>query len=229
MVDIRSNTQQPLFQNVLSLASANGLFYWTDGGEVLAEDYHEDYHTYFHNHYLASKNRSYIGVFVDLPTSQPVPVPVNPPVQVQAVLGGHVAKISWRPPHIVGGQGKGAWQNWFYEVQVRNEKTGEIITRKGINNTAYYAIDGLQDDTNYLIKAAAYTSSGNGPWSSEFRGKTLKTPENGIYPSILWSASEGLVESDVTGEEVEVLISQENMKVVIRLNLENVFTYFILL
>lgn len=213
MADLRSNTQQPLFQNVISLAFANGLFYWTNGEEVLTEDYHEEYHTYFHNHYLGSRNRSYVGVYIDLPSSQPIPVPVNPPIQVQAILGGRVAKISWQPPHIVGGQGKGAWQSWSYELQIKNEQTGEIITKRNINNSTYFTVDDLDEDTEYIIKSAAYTSSGNGPWSSEFKGRTLKTPKSGRYPSILWSASEGLLESDVTGDEVETLIAHEKLKV----------------
>lgn len=178
----------------------------------MTEDYHEEYRTYFHNHYLGSNNRSYISVSVDLPTSQPIPVPVNPPIHVQAVLGGHVAKTTWQMPHLVGGQGKGAWQNWSYELQIKNEKTGEIRTRREINNTTFYTIEDLDDDAEYVIKAAAYTSSGNGPWSSEFRGKTLRIPKNGQYPTILWSAAEGLLQSDVTGEEVETLLSQENLK-----------------
>lgn len=212
VIDLRANTQQPKFQNVLSLAIANGLFYWTDGDEILTEDYHEEKHTYFHNHYLGSKNRSYISVSIDLPTSQPIPVPVNPPIHVQAVLGGHVAKTTWQIPHLVGGQGKGAWQNWSYELQIKNEKTGQVKTYREISNATFFSVEDLEDDTEYVIKAAAYTSSGSGPWSSEFRGKTLKTPTNGRYPVILWSAAEGLLESDVTGDRVETLISQENLK-----------------
>lgn len=34
VLDLRANTQRPMFQNVTSLASVNGLFYWTNGKEV---------------------------------------------------------------------------------------------------------------------------------------------------------------------------------------------------
>lgn len=88
-----------------------------------------------------------------------------------------------------------------------------MITQTDIINTTYCTIDGLSGDSDYVIKVAAYTSSGIGPWSSEFRGKTLRTPRNGDYPMILWSAAEGLLQSDVTGDEVENLVSAENMKV----------------
>lgn len=126
VVDLRSNTQQALFRNVTSLAIANGLFYWTNGDEVFAEDYHEGQDTYFHNHYPGLTDRSYVSVAVDLPASQPIPVPVNPPIQVQAVLGGHLAKITWQTPHLVGGQGKGAWQSWTYELQVRFREMTQV-------------------------------------------------------------------------------------------------------
>lgn len=70
----------------------------------------------------------------------------------------------------------------------------------------------MKDNTEYVIKTAAYTSSGTGPWSSEFKGKTLKRPLNDKYPSIIWSASEGLLTSDVIGENVQTLIHKANMK-----------------
>lgn len=49
--NLRNNTQQPRFENVVSLAMANGLFYWTNGKGVLTEDYHSASNTYFHNFY----------------------------------------------------------------------------------------------------------------------------------------------------------------------------------
>lgn len=122
VTDVRTNTQQALFRNVTSLAIANGLFYWTNGDEVFAEDYHEGQDTYFHNHYPGLTDRSYVSVAVDLPATQPTPVPINPPIQVQAVLGGNLAKVTWQTPHLVGGQGKGAWQSWAYELQVFSQK-----------------------------------------------------------------------------------------------------------
>ena len=108
--------------------------------------------------------------------------------------------------------GKGAWQNWSYELHIKDEITGVTIFRRDINTTSY-TIQNLKDNTEYIIKTAAYTSSGRGPWSSEFRGKTLKIPTDGKYPSILWSAAEGLLKSDVTGENVETLIHNANLKV----------------
>jgi len=51
VVNLRPNTQKPKFNNVISLAMANGLFYWTNGEEVLTEGYHAGQNRYFHNSY----------------------------------------------------------------------------------------------------------------------------------------------------------------------------------
>ena len=107
VTDIRSNTQQPQFQNVLSIAMANGLFYWTNGERVLTEEYHAGQDSYFHNLvYPDTADPTFVSVSVNLPSSQPVPVPVNPPTALQAVLGPNIAKTSWTVPHLLGGQGK---------------------------------------------------------------------------------------------------------------------------
>lgn len=211
IVDLRSNTQQSQFHNVLSLATANGLFYWTNGDEVLIEEYHAGTGNYYHNTYPDLSSRSYMTVAVNLPSCQPVPIPVNPPTAVQAILGANLAKTSWQMPHLLGGQGKGAWQNWSYEIHVKDISDSKNASYRNINTTSY-TIEDLKENTEYIIKAAAYTSSGTGPWSSEFKGKTLKKPINDKYPSILWSAAEGLLKSDVTGENVQTLIHKTNMK-----------------
>jgi proto-oncogene tyrosine-protein kinase ROS len=105
IADLRGNTQQPMFQNVVSLAMANGVFYWTNGEEVLYEEYHPIHNNYFHNAYPDQPDKSFVSVSVNLPTSQPIPIPVNPPTNVQAILGAKLAKTSWQVPHLLGGQG----------------------------------------------------------------------------------------------------------------------------
>lgn len=108
--------------------------------------------------------------------------------------------------------GKGAWQNWSYELHIEDELRNKTIFKQGINSSSC-TIQNLIENTKYIIKTAAYTSAGKGPWSSEFKGKTLRIPSDGKYASILWSASEGLLKSDVTGENVETLIHKSNLKV----------------
>jgi hypothetical protein len=48
-IDIRVNTKQPKFKNVTSLSLTNGLLYWTNGIEILAESYESNDFRYFHN------------------------------------------------------------------------------------------------------------------------------------------------------------------------------------
>jgi len=105
IVDLRGNTQQPMFQNVVSLAMASGVFYWTNGEVVLFEEYHPFHKSYFHTAYPDRPDKSFVSVSVNLPSSQPIPVPVNPPTNVQAILGPTLAKTSWQVPHLLGGQG----------------------------------------------------------------------------------------------------------------------------
>lgn len=208
VLNLRANTQQPKFKNVVSLAMANGLFYWTNGEEVLIEGYHPGQNRYFHNAYPDRSNGSFVSVNVLMNASQPVPVPVNPPTGVQAVLGVERAKVSWQAPHLLGGQGKGAWQNWSYELEIKDESTGETIHQKDIAGSSH-TVHNLREKSEYSIKAAAYTSAGRGPWSTEFRGRTLR---DGSHASILWSANEGLLRSDVTGENIDTLIYKASLK-----------------
>ncbi|XP_070164576.1 proto-oncogene tyrosine-protein kinase ROS isoform X4 [Polyergus mexicanus] len=206
--DLRSNTQKPKFNNVVSLAMANGLFYWTNGEDVLTEGYHREQNRYFHNSYLDRPDTFFVSVNVLMNASQPVSTPVNPPTGVQAVLGAERAKVSWQAPHLLGYQGKGAWQDWSYELEIIDESTGETIHQKdivGLSHTVY----NLREKSEYSIKAAAYTNAGRGPWSAEFRGRTLR---DGSHASILWSSNEELLRSDVTGENIDILVSKANLK-----------------
>lgn len=55
----------------------------------------------------------------------------------------------------------------------------------------------------------AFTQSGKGPWSVEFRGTTLDNARNS---SIIWSGSEGLVRTDPVMDKVETLIHKSRMR-----------------
>ncbi|KAI4460354.1 tyrosine-protein kinase receptor [Holotrichia oblita] len=209
--DVRPRISSSVLDKVISLATANKKFYWTDGNQVFFEEYHEEDDTYFHNSFNALMKESYLTVIINMPSSQPIPIPVNPPTLMQAIFGTQRAKTSWVMPHLLGGQGRGAWQNWSYEISVQNSKTKEIQTYKDINVTSY-TIKTLKEDAEYVIKAAAYTQSGKGPWSSEFKGRSLRRSKDGKQPMILWSASEGLLQSDTIGENVQTLIHKSSIK-----------------
>lgn len=229
MINLRPNINTSRFKNVLSLAIANDKFYWADGTVVYNEEYHPMCNCYYHNTYPYLTGHSYNKVIVNLPSAQPIPVPVNPPTSVQAIFGTYLAKTTWLPPHLLGFQGttnkyvstlarvltkqlvgKGAWQNWSYKIEVKNLKEDNIVSYSNISSTSY-TINNLEPDTEYLIKVAAY-ANGRGPWSSEFKGMSLRVPKSDDYPIILWSASEGLLKSDATGENVQSVLHRSMMK-----------------
>lgn len=130
--DLRRNTQTPMFGSARSIAFAGGLFYWTNGKEMLTEEYHAKTDSYFHNEYPVVFNTKRIAtkqVLVALRSCQPIPVPVNPPIGVQSIMGISRAKVSWSPPHLLGHQGSGAWQQWAFHIQLTESSSGNTIDR----------------------------------------------------------------------------------------------------
>ncbi|XP_041979738.1 proto-oncogene tyrosine-protein kinase ROS isoform X2 [Aricia agestis] len=209
ITDFRSNTQTPKFFSVKSLAYANGLFYWTNGQEMLTEEYHPQKNSYFHNEYpLEYDTRQ---VLVALRSCQPIPLPVNPPLSVQSIMGIDRGKVSWSPPHLLGHQGTGAWQQWMYHLQLTEIPTGKVIDIKNISDSIYH-VDNLKENTEYVIKVAAVTQSGSGPWSSEFVGKTLTLSQTTLQSTLLWSGPDGLLQTDLTGENLQTLIHKEHLR-----------------
>lgn len=72
-MDIRRNTQAPLFQNVISIASHKELFYWTDGEDLMGEQYHYGEKKYYHNAFSLVQDRPLSRLNVYHPSSQPYP------------------------------------------------------------------------------------------------------------------------------------------------------------
>ncbi|CRK90687.1 CLUMA_CG004384, isoform A, partial [Clunio marinus] len=202
--DIRKNTQSPLLHSVKSLAMANNLFFWTNGKEILTEEYHQKHHAYYHNSYPDASNTSLVAVCVNSSSSQPIPVPVNPPHNCQALLGSTKAKVSWQIPQLVGDQGKGAFKNWFYRLEVTGNDTQTFENITGNS----YVVQNLTPNTLYTFKVAAYTSGGSGQWSQEFKSKTLKTSDERY---LIWASNDGLLQSDVTGENIITLLPKDEL------------------
>lgn len=205
--DIRNNTQSPKLNVVKSLAMANGIFYWTNGSDLFMEDHHAEENYYYHNAYPGLSNGTFVAVCVNLPSVQPVPVPVNPPRHLQALLSADKAKISWRSPHLLGIQGKGAWQEWSYALEIL-ENNSLLVSRTNEIKGTFFTVDKLKPNTNYTFRAAAYTSAGRGPWSTEFYAKTLKSSHDRY---LIWSSKDGLLQSDVLGEHIHPLIPRSKL------------------
>ncbi|CAH0586987.1 unnamed protein product [Chrysodeixis includens] len=214
VADFRANTQTPMFLSTRSIAYASGLFYWTNGKEMLTEEYHEQTDSYFHNEYPLAYNTKTIAtrqVLVALRSCQPIPVPVNPPLGLQSVMGINRAKVSWSPPHLLGHQGSGAWQQWTYHLQLTHVGTGNVTDIENINESICI-VENLKQDAEYVIRVAAVTESGSGPWSSEFVGKTLASSPNTLHSTLLWSGPDGLLQTDLTGDNLQILIHRAHLK-----------------
>ncbi|XP_031627487.1 proto-oncogene tyrosine-protein kinase ROS-like isoform X2 [Contarinia nasturtii] len=217
--DIRNNTQTPMFRSVKSFALANDdLFYWSNGSVILTEDYHElsdHYYTSIYKEFAQLKHFIYVGM--KLPSAQPTPKPLNPPSNVQALLSVDRAKVSWRIPHLLSIQGRGAWQDWTYKLEVIDEENSDTNqTLKGIKTT-HYTVSDLKPDTKYRFRVTAYTNAGSGPYSVEYMGQTLKKADN---REIVWSSHDGLIQSDILAENVHTLIPQPTLNACNISNLE---------
>lgn len=71
-------------------------------------------------------------------------------------------------------------------------------------HTKFYHIDKIIDLLNYLT----FT----GPWSTEFVGKTLASTPNTLHSTLLWSGPDGLLQTDLTGDNLHTLIHRSHMK-----------------
>ncbi|XP_050308693.1 proto-oncogene tyrosine-protein kinase ROS isoform X2 [Anthonomus grandis grandis] len=207
--DIRRNVVQSKLQSVLSLATINKIFYWTDGSNVYNEEHFAPSNLYYHNKISLSSlgKTSFKKILINSNGTQPWPIPLNPPTNLQAIFGKTVAKAKWLPPHLLGLQGRGAWQNWSYEISVQDLSTNTINTYT--TSAPSLSITNLTENTRYLLKVLAYTKSGKGPWSTEFKGSTLDKTRN---PIIIWSGTEGLFKTDAAIENIQTLLHKTRMR-----------------
>lgn len=180
------------------------LFYWTKGTTVIFEEYNKN--LYFHNIFPSLNSNPVFSISINVSASQPTPIPVNPPTNVQALLSDIKAKVSWKAPHLLGDQGKGAWQLWRYRLEVRDQ-LNQTRLYQNISNTNIF-LD-LVPNNSYTFRVAAYTEAGVGPWSGQFTGKSLAAHVN---RSLIWSTSEGLFEGDVLGEQARLLVASVELQ-----------------
>lgn len=219
-VDVRNetNTQGMELAQTRSIASAGGLFFWTDGQLLWTEEFHGVERRYYKTNYIDAFYRTLQFIRINGQSAQPVPVPVSPPGSLQAVLDKRRAKLTWRVPRMLPEQGRGAWQAWNYLLDVqevrddgtngsatnvtnRTQTTEVVRTARDIQ----YEVSGLRPNTTYRFRAAAATADGVGPWSAEFRARTLREETTGVAERVLlWSSSTyGLLQTDMLGDELQ--------------------------
>lgn len=204
MIDVRNNknTESIQLEQITSIAMANQLLYWTDGTRLWKEEFHSGNKKYYKNSFAGSQPWLYVRIGNSL--AQPVPFPMNPPSNLQALLTDQHGKISWHVPHLLAIQGRGSWQTWTYQLRIIDEDRNTNNTIRNISGT-HHPIDHLRPNTNYCFAAAAYTASGIGQWSTEFRTKTLRSHHDRY---LIWSSNGGLQQSDIIGDHFHELLPQ---------------------
>lgn len=202
MKNVRSNrnTESIQLEQITSIAFANELLYWTDGTRLWKEEFHTKNKKYYKNSFAGSQAWLYVRIGNSL--AQPVPHPMNPPSNLQALLTVQHGKISWHVPHLLSIQGRGSWQAWKYQLIILDEDRNVTTLIQNISGT-HHPIDNLQPNTNYCFKASAYTESGVGPWSTEFRTKTLRSNHDRY---LIWSSNGGLQQTDILGDHLHELM-----------------------
>jgi len=88
------------------MAFANGSLFWTNGETTSQEICVTQNRTSMQNltDKLFVENTN--TIIANILSSQPFPVPANPPTNFQAIFGHDIAKVSWDKPYRLAGQGK---------------------------------------------------------------------------------------------------------------------------
>ncbi|KAK7028897.1 hypothetical protein SK128_007908 [Halocaridina rubra] len=269
VTNFRANVQQAYFNQLHSVVQLNSRFFWTNGKEIYTEELNSG--IFFHNSYVDVNHVSVGTLFAVHGSTQPVPVPLNPPSNLQVVFTRTSASLRWDSPAVPAlmvyasedsrlvrteptniihtaslyhthphlcymvfirkgkkfkeerianpippypfklastiFRGAGAWQKWKYELHIQAGQ--KIIYNKNISGTSYQAKN-LSPGTFYIIKVQAYSLGGYGPWSREFRGRTLDNTEN--PPQLVWATDKEILLTNLAGSESSVLVSQETLQ-----------------
>ncbi|XP_021360876.1 proto-oncogene tyrosine-protein kinase ROS-like isoform X2 [Mizuhopecten yessoensis] len=205
LVDLRKGkVVRPNYHNITSMVFYNGTFWWTNGINVMKEDYDVNRDMFYLN-FLPFFTHHYTSFNLYLPTSQPPPAPHSPPENLQALFTSTRVKVKWSEPQKLSYQGRGAWARWQYEVSIMMKETREETILRGIDEQTLEQVD-MVPDKMYIIKARACCKLGCGPWSSEFIGRTLPVAASDATLLFSWwlRISNRLIEVDMYGKRVKM-------------------------
>ncbi|XP_064629628.1 proto-oncogene tyrosine-protein kinase ROS-like isoform X2 [Lineus longissimus] len=205
LTDIRPNMQRPYFLLVKSLLYFDKLFYWTNGEYFSKEEFDPRNDVYHHNK-MFFLERHFLGLNLFHPSAQPKPVPTNPPMKVQALFTDKSAQVSWKKPELLKEKGRGAWQQWLYQIRIRDERnvTRIVDAISDLEHKVYH----LRPNVTYTIQVRGYSNGEHGPWSTEFVGRTLLTES--VKPYILAASENNLIQTDVDGGNEIPIITIKN-------------------
>ncbi len=85
-----------------------GLFYWTNGDEMIREELDPFTNMYHHNQ-MFFFDSPFTGLNLWHPSAQPIPVPLGPPKNIQATFKSDSAHITWDLPEIEQGKCSMLW------------------------------------------------------------------------------------------------------------------------
>ncbi|GFN97601.1 tyrosine-protein kinase receptor [Plakobranchus ocellatus] len=175
------NTGLSHFDEVDSLAFFNQSFFWVNTDKIYRDDYDPSTDQFHHNNLLFF-NPPYTGINVYHPSTQPTPVPATAPSNVQALFTMDRAVIRWDAPPTLQYQGTGAWSKWTYELEL-HKGDGVIFRESGLSGRSLN-VTNLRPDTVYTLAVRAVSQSGEGPWSEQFIGRTLKADGLSVFMGI---------------------------------------------
>ena len=113
LTDVRRGTVvRPYFINIASMVLYDGKFFWTNGSVLYSEEYDKN-RTYYHNA-LALLEKNFCGFNLFYPSAQPIPIPTNPPANVQVLFTATKAIIQWDVPEKLQFQGIIIYNNFRY-------------------------------------------------------------------------------------------------------------------
>jgi len=176
----------------------NGLFYWINENQISYEESVININTAL----LPKENSSHTSlVSCDL-NNQPIPIPLTPVRNLQALFSTKSVHIKWDAPSSFAQKGRGAWQNWFYHLQIENLDNGaSVLYKNDIKNTSIDFED-LHQNTTYSIRIRPFSNNNVDNeiiTSSTFIGRTL--PDiNHLRRAIYWATANGtILESNPIG------------------------------
>ena len=206
---IRSNVSH--VENVTYMSHLDEIFYWVNNADTVFEEKADQQNTY-----LPGETHALV---LFCAKNQPIPVPVAPVKNLQALFGSNVVHISWEtPPGIASG--RGAWQNWSYDVEIHNVDT-ESYSFNRTNQTDLY-VQNLQPNATYRINVTPSSAGGTGRRCNEpFVGRTL--PNTEPPPVVYWASNHAIYESNALSSNVRTFVDMTQFQVILQLieNLNN--------
>ena len=186
-----------LADDVSSLTYLDGVFYWINNGHSVFEEVDTLGNFYANNFSPMANSRHTALVLCDI-RSQPIPIPLTPIRNLQALFGSNSAHIKWDPPSPIAQRGRGAWQSWTYRMQIEDLQSGASVFRDDIV-TIEIDIDELHPNTSYSISIQPSSNAGHGiSTNAVFSGKTLPDDNQIIY----WATGGSIQQSSAIGKDV---------------------------